>query len=221
MIPRFEGNQYIPHIPPAVNSYLPKFQDPIPLIISVLWEAYHALRNDNTIVISHNSKENEITEEWFVRVQNIWYSRQECSLSSLHPVTQAPSTNPQSSSRGTPMIDFCMRTMSSSGFRYGVECKRLYQDNSTYIGHYITEGINRFVSGYYESNTVRSSMVGYVLTGTVPDIVSKINSRLASYHPLVPLTRNNQVSDPQYTSRHTRTSDQKEITLDHLFFDFT
>jgi len=39
--------------------------------------------------------------------------------------------------------------------------------------------------------------------------------------PVSNLSRELRYKDPQYASRHKRSTDENEITLHHLFFDFT
>ena len=40
-------------------------------ILSVLWESYYVLLSDQ--IISCDMDENEITEEWYIRVNELWH----------------------------------------------------------------------------------------------------------------------------------------------------
>lgn len=63
-------------------------------------------------------------------------------------------------------------------------------------------------------------MIGYILSGDIPDVVKCLIPLILDIEPLQNLTREMMISDPQYKSFHVRTNDGKEILLHHLFLTF-
>jgi hypothetical protein len=54
------------------------------------------------------------------------------------------------------------------------ECKKIATDGNI-IYDYISEGIHLFCDGDYSSDMENAGMIGYVLSGSVEDIVTSIN----------------------------------------------
>ena len=86
---------------------------------------------------------------------------------------------------------------------------------------YVDTGVQNYTSGRYGSQSSESSIIGYVLSGKIPEIVAELISKIATISPNSNLSRELRYADPQYASRHKRSTDGNEITLHHLFFDFT
>ena len=72
----------------------------------------------------------------------------------------------------------------------GVECKRVTPGDSTLNGRYVSEGVDRFVTGKYGAGHEWGFMLGYLLALPVQDVVDFVNSRIrkvygssAALHP--------------------------------------
>ena len=98
-----------------------------------------------------------------------------------------------------------------------LECKRLAQGNTTLARNYVVEGIDRFRTGKYAENHARGFMIGYVITGTRPAVVSGINNYLAgrSRHAEVLYPSNIQGLSDGWISKHPRHTGRLHVTLYH------
>lgn len=193
-------------------------------VLDVLWRSYHALRNDTSILINESTEEDDITQDWFVKIQMIWDSRNRATsitLNNLIPFHQyADNTMKKKKGKKSPTIDFCFKDWSTSNSYFGAEAKNLYKDKHDKVERYITTGIQNYISGRYASQSSESAVIGYVLSGTISEIVKELKAEVQKEPPIVNLTRSMNCVDPQYQSSHKRTLDEKEITLHHLFFNF-
>lgn len=189
-------------------------------ILEVMWLAYHDLKADG--IISANYYEDEITQEWFIKLYHRWTidnraARVKLSLTPINQYTDDTMAKPRGKS---PTIDFCFRAWKKDDGYFGAECKNLYADNHAKSKRYVEKGVKHFISGYYSSKSSVSAMIGYVLLGTVPEIVNELSPIVNDTVPNQNLSRELLVPDPQYKSIHIRTSDHQQITLHHLFFRF-
>ena len=142
------------------------------------------------------------------------------SLNRLVPFHQyADNTMKKRSGVKSPTIDFCFKDWSTSNSYFGVEAKNLYENRSEKIERYISTGVNNYIKGRYGSQSSESSMIGYVLSGKIPDIVNQLKAEIAKDRPISNISRTTNIN-PQYKSRHLRLFDNQEITIYHLFFDF-
>ena len=191
-------------------------------ILDVFWVAYHALLESPRCNISVNTNEDYITQEWFLFVQRIWFSQNRATLAFLSPVHQYGDTTMQQKGKSSPSIDFCFRDWNSINNSYfGAEAKNLYRKNKSKIVRYVNTGISHYTSGRYGSQSSKSAMLGYVLSGEIPNIVMQLTDAIAMTSPIENLSRMTYLTDPQYLSKHLRSSDNKEIEIFHLFFDFS
>ena len=88
------------------------------------------------------------------------------------------------------------------------------------IVRYVNTGIENYVSGRYGSQSTESSVIGYVLSGRIPDIVDNLKTEIQKQAPISNLSRVMTTTEPQYKTKHKRTLDNEDITLHHLFFNF-
>ena len=189
-------------------------------ILSVLWDGYHSLRKDN--IITQEMDENEITEEWFLRVNEIWHNENRALRLSIKI---APSLQHEDRTKAKPVgqpptIDFCFRSWEIRDSYYGIECKNLYEANSKYIKRYVQTGIDNYICGRYGAQSSVSSIAGYVLSGKITNIISELQKEIAASSPLKNITKDFSTPDALYQSMHIRKSDNVCITIHHLFFDF-
>lgn len=192
-------------------------------ILDVFWKGYHELKQDTSITIDSSTDEDDITQKWFEKILAIWDSRNRATsiaLNGLCPIHQyADNTMKKRKGVKAPTIDFCFKDWSTDNSYFGAEAKNLYENKTKKIERYVSTGIQNYVIGKYGSQSSESSMIGYVLSGTVPTIVTQLRTEIAKEPPVDNLTRTTSIY-PQYKSKHLRTLDNQEITVHHLFFDF-
>ena len=189
-------------------------------LLSVMWQGYDDLHDAN--VIMKDMKENTITQEWFLRVNEIWHQENRAARVSLRlsPITQYEDETMAKSRGQAPAIDFCFRAWDKNEGYFGAECKNLYGHDRRHVKRYVDTGICNYTSGRYGSKSSVSSLVGYVLSGEIPEIVDELKQEIAKTGPRSNISREIGLRDVQYKSCHIRTSDGGYITLHHLFFNF-
>lgn len=194
-------------------------------ILLTLWRGYHDLIADPNISISENALEDDITLEWYGKISLRWTNENRATtlrINNIVPVHQYPdSTLAKGRKYYKPTIDFCFRDWDTTNSYFGAECKNLYNGKKDKIQRYVETGVKNYTSGRYGSQSSESSIVGYVLSGEIPEIVIELISEIATLSPVSNLSRELRYTEPQYASRHKRSTDKSEITLHHLFFDFT
>lgn len=193
-------------------------------ILLTLWHGYHDLIADANISISVNALEDDITQEWYGKILQRWTSENRAAvlkINTIGPVHQYQDSTLQKSRGYRPTIDFCFRDWSTSNSYFGAECKNLYHHKADKIKRYVETGIKNYTAGRYGAQSTESAIIGYVLSGQIPEIVENLVAEITTVAPISNLSREIRYTDPQYASRHKRSTDQKEITLHHLFFDFT
>lgn len=193
-------------------------------ILSVFWQGYHDLMNDSTIIILPTTEEDDITQDWFVKIQRIWDSRNRATaivLNALVPHHQyADNTMKKSKGKKSPTIDFCFKDWTTTNSYFGAEAKNLYASRPDKIKRYVDTGVKNYTSGRYGSQTSESSIIGYVLSGDIHTIVNELRDELKNELPISNMTRVMTLLEPQYKSRHNRGLDGQEIVLHHLLFNF-
>ena len=193
-------------------------------ILLTLWQGYHDLVSDPAITITKNALEDDITLEWYGKIQQRWNNKNRATslkINSIGPVHQYPDPTLKKKRGYKPTIDFCFRDWNTSNSYFGAECKNLYHKKKDKIKRYVKTGVQNYTSGRYGSQSSESSIVGYVLSGKISDIVKDLVSEIATVSPISNLSRESVFADPHYASHHIRNTDKNEITLHHLFFDFT
>ncbi len=193
-------------------------------ILLTLWQGYHDLIADPNIAISESALEDDITLEWYGKILQRWTKENRATtlrINNIGPVYQYPDSTLKKSRGYNPTIDFCFRDWDTTNSYFGAECKNLYNDRKDKIQRYVETGVKNYTLGRYGSQSSESSIVGYVLSGKIPKIVTELISEIATVSPVSNLSRELRYVEPQYVSRHKRSTDKNEITLHHLFFDFT
>ena len=122
-------------------------------ILAVLWKGYENLKNDPSIVISSSTEEDDITQDWFVKVQRIWDSRNLatciCLNQSVPHHQYADRTFKKAKGRKSPTIDFCFRDWNTANSYFGAECKNLHALEPKKIRRYVETGVSNYTSGRY------------------------------------------------------------------------
>ena len=192
-------------------------------ILDVFWKGYQELKSDTSFVTRTSSAEDDITQKWYEKILGIWDSRNRATsiaLNGLRPIHQyGDNTMKKRKGAKAPTIDFCFKDWSTDNSYFGAEAKNLYESRLDKIERYVSTGVNNYTTGRYGSQSSESSLIGYVLSGKIPDIVSELRVEIAKGKPVANLARSTS-ANPQYKSSHLRTIDSQEITLHHLFFDF-
>lgn len=194
-------------------------------IIKIMWEGYRDVKKDTKIKIDILTEEDDITQKWAEKVQKIWFSKNRAltlKIKKVSPIHQYHD-NTMKKRKGvqSPTIDFCFKDWSTDNSYFGVEAKNLYSKRPEKISRYVSTGIDNYTNGRYGGQSSESSIIGYVLSGTIDEVVESIKSEVLGRSPIANLTRTVKTSNPQYYSKHIRSSDSREITLHHLFFDFS
>jgi hypothetical protein len=105
--------------------------------------------------------------------------------------------------------------------------KRVDQEYSQLNSEYVNEGLYRFIRGEYASDLDDAGMLGYVLAGSVSNIVGDINASMGNIRKNPPLPDSSHLREARpvgdfkdiYRSTHTRV-DQTDVRIHHLFFTF-
>ena len=192
-------------------------------ILDVFWKGYQELKSDTTFIVDPSSEEDDITQKWYEKILGIWDSRNRATsivLNGLRPIHQyGDNTMKKRKGAKAPTIDFCFKDWSTDNSYFGAEAKNLYESRPDKIERYVSTGVDNYTTGRYGSQSSESSIIGYVLSGKIPDIVNELKVEMAKGSPVANLARSTS-ANPQYKSSHLRTLDSQEITLHHLFFDF-
>ncbi len=196
----------------------------IKAILLIFWESYKDLMQDKTITITELSNEDDITQDWYGKILMRWQKKNRAmSLrhNNIGPVFQYQDKTLYKGTGYKPTIDFCFRDWNTGNSYFGAECKNLYCNRSDKIKRYVATGVDNYTTGRYGSKSSENAMIGYVLSGNIPDIVNSLVVEINKKAPIHSLIRETKYKDPQYYSKHKRALDNQEITLHHLFFDFT
>lgn len=192
-------------------------------ILDVFWKGYQELKYDSSFVVNSSSEEDDITQKWYEKILDIWDSRNRATsiaLNGLRPIHQyGDNTMKKRKGSKAPTIDFCFKDWSTDNSYFGAEAKNLYESRPDKIERYVSTGVDNYTTGRYGSQSSESSIIGYVLSGKIPDIVNELRVEMAKGSPVANLSRSTS-ANPQYKSSHLRTLDNQEIILHHLFFDF-
>jgi hypothetical protein len=105
--------------------------------------------------------------------------------------------------------------------------RRVDRKYSGLNSEYVNEGIYRFIRGAYASGLSDAGMLGYVLAGSVCNIVGDINASMGNIRKNLPLSESNYLQEATpvgdfediYFSNHMR-MDETGIRLYHLFLTF-
>lgn len=192
-------------------------------ILNIFWSAYYEMKNDKKVEISETSEEDDITSYLYEKLIFLWNSKNRATSiinNAVYPKHQhGDNTLKKGKGVKSPTIDVCFKDWNSTSY-FGAECKNLYRNNKSKTERYVKTGIENYTSGRYGSESSKNSIIGYLLSGTIPDVVTEINLKIKQSDPKGVLHREKGL-EPQYISNHKRTFDNKSIELYHLFYDFS
>ena len=124
-----------------------------------------------------------------------------------------------------PCIDMVIAWEALSEDSYlRIECKRLAPDDSA--RRYVVCGMARFVRGYYGAEARFGAMVGYVISGALHAVVTRVNAYVSrspdmgSHHLLGPAAAIVPLKTV-FESNHMRAAEFQPIRITHLFFDMS
>jgi hypothetical protein len=188
-------------------------------LLTLLTNAYRDLYARQWVTA--DSPEDSITEEWFVHIQSRWSSNHAFGLVPIHQKQDRS----KAKSRGrAPTVDFCFRDKFFQRSYFGAECKLLDQGSRKHLNAYLgdKEGIGRFVSGQYSSNTGAGAMVGYVRRGDCCIVAKDVSSEIKRLkgNPTLKKSRPLPDFDHLYESQHNRDNGVSPFLCYHLFFVF-
>jgi hypothetical protein len=103
------------------------------------------------------------------------------------------------------------------GFDFIIECKKLKDDSPKYVN----DGLKRFVDLEYAKKDEYAGMIGFIISGKTEIIISKLQTKCKAFNysenEFCEQRLNN--CKNSFNSCHIR-SDDSEIKIYHLFFDF-
>ena len=102
-----------------------------------------------------------------------------------------------------------------------IECKRVKANDTALNGRYVTEGVDRFVTGKYAKHHRWAFMLGYVLALPVEGVISYIDNRIIErYGPSAALTKHPPCQHSLAICENALTQcDPEQIRLMHVFVD--
>jgi hypothetical protein len=125
----------------------------------------------------------------------------------------------QESAAGMVRPDLRVRLGYEAGMT--IECKRLSLSGGL-ARKYVSEGMDRFVSGAYSKQETKGAMVGYVQGEKCDELVAAVNVVVEAHHRMGPSHRLHEVQPlpliPKYESLHDRTA-YPRITINHYLID--
>lgn len=204
-------------------------------VLELTVKAYQAMRRDN--VAQRDWEENTFTLNLGkCYLHQIAYDNE----SSIHVHIEEQVYTPQmktgqQSTREAKRIDMSMygtweRNYDQIRFVWEakrVGDKRIDPEYSDLNSEYVNEGIYRFIKGEYAGSLDDAGMLGYVLAGSVSNIVGDINASMGNIRKNPPLPDSDHLQkvtpidnfEDLYRSNHIRTN-QTHIRLHHLFLSF-
>ncbi|MCG8318366.1 MAG: hypothetical protein MI921_02580 [Cytophagales bacterium] len=105
-------------------------------------------------------------------------------------------------------------TFKLTGLEFIIECKRLKNADKAYID----EGLERFVTLKYSRGDEFAGMIGFITSGDKTAICRGLKDKIEVLGHTVSVSEVS--STPGFNSCHNRT-DQTQISIYHLFFNFT
>lgn len=189
-------------------------------LLQLMVDAYENLAARQVVKI--DTRENAITEEWFMDISLLWKEKPGIALI---PLLQKEDATKTKSQRGSPpTIDFCFRDGFDGRVYFGAECKLLDETKARYLNAYLDseEGIGRFLDGRYAACAGAGAMVGYVRSGSCDNVAKSLGQDIQGLNGNPKLSKSQMLSNFKqlYESQHTRNCPIAEFLCYHLLFGF-
>jgi len=184
--------------------------------LSMFCEAYSQLKNNKRI--TPNNSEPDINEEFFIELSEV-LRRSGCSF---YIVPEKQEKNDRKRRGKFPTIDFCFRARYDTESIFGAECK-LLKDTNESCNQYVSNGVRRFILGKYSKKSSFGSMIGYILVGSTPKIISRVEEKINKVADISKMQCSNGVlkTSYHYESIHSREKGLvSPFQIHHLFFSF-
>ncbi len=187
------------------------------VMLCLMRDAYFDLLQKH--IVTQEMDENDITEEWFVCLQQRW---QQSALFSFVPIHEKQDKNEAKSRGKPPTVDFCFRSEWDKHYYFGAECKLVEANDQTLCQRYIENGVNRYVDGRYGQDFPEGAMLGYIRQTCCTDVATELRNRIGALkdHPSFQHTDVLLPLEECYISRHNRPKGISPFTLYHLLFGF-
>jgi hypothetical protein len=197
-------------------------QGVINTFLSIIWLSYSQIIRRKEYALA--SDEDTITEDLYYYIQSNWHSKSRAFqpyISDIIPDKQHMDASKAMKRGMQPHIDLCFRGFEPGNYYFGIEAKKLIDNDNQLIERYIRTGIENYTTGRYGSGSSKNAILGYILSGDVDVIVNKIKKRVSKSVVENNLAKDINVPDrKQYISRHNRETDNCIISIYHLFLDF-
>lgn len=229
-----------------LNPLPPNIGIPEQFLVPGLWEAFVQIVLEVTVQAYRNMREKHIVQQSWEE-DHFTINLEDCirPLAFKHPMnitvvarTKTHTVEMKSgevTAKRAKEIDIKLwgRWEKYNDIYFAWECKKIAsrQDDEKYkdlINEYIKEGMFRFLDEEYSTYLGNAGMLGYVLAGSISDIVKGINQSMTSSLRERRLDETNNLyqappidnfSDIYYSS-HKREVTISTITLHHLFLTF-
>ena len=193
--------------------------DGIRKMISMICEAYIELCNrPNKYKIKSVMDEFDITEALYTELLIVWKVKGNISFVPIH---EKPDRYDGKRRGKPPSIDFCLRDRYNDKFYFGAECKLLREDNASYK-QYVSEGVNRYLTGKYGKKCSTGSMIGYITMGDVVNIINGVKIKVDEVSDVSKMDESHPINGfaNHYESKHSRVIGCTPFLIHHLFFSF-
>ena len=218
-------------IPEYFPTMWPRF---VQAVLDVTIQAYIAMSSASTARLDWEEDQFTINLEGYLRSIG-YHNPMRLQVRSRTPVYTAAMRAGEESTTGAKIID--LQVWGGAWHQYATvyfawECKVVaerQQHIRNLISEYITNGMFRFLDGSYSEHVPNAGMLGYVLSGEIPNIVEAINESMMSPRrhrqlqetdALTPCPPVGTFGDI-YRSSHAREHGGPPINLHHLFLTFT
>lgn len=193
-------------------------EDGINQLLEIVCAAYNGLLAKQ--VIRLGMSEDKITEELYAEIMAVWATSS--IVDSIRPIHQKGDWLSAKDGKKPPTIDIVFRDSFERDAFFAFECKLLKEEESRLFWEYVKEGLDRYLQGKYCASGSAGSLIGYVMSGKLTNVVEEVRKRVDVDKILevmklsIPLGKFNN----HYVSIHSRENSLPKFFVHHLFFSF-